>query len=164
MEGYKLKSSLTLISEIYHFHKINILSATYLTAYYHESIKSNDFEDLLVNIKLKKWLAEASTTRWAGIFLSWTIRMTSHRVLWIKGKRQTEKDKHFLKHFQKYFSNSSLRKFTGVLNLHNSKEYHVTKISSERQPSKTFGQAEEKKLSFPHELVPWSWSLIKYEL
>lgn len=154
MEGYKLKSSLTLISEIYHFHKINSLSATYLTAYYHESIKSNDFEDLLVNIKLKKWLAEASTTRWAGIFLSWTIRMTSHRVLWIKGKRQTEKDEHFLKHFQKYFSNSSLWKFTGVLNLHNSKEYHVTKIFSERQPSQTFGQVEEKKLSFPHELVP----------
>lgn len=35
---------------------------------------------LLVNIRLKKWLAAASTTRWAGKCCPWTTRVTSQRV------------------------------------------------------------------------------------
>lgn len=38
--------------------------------------------DLLVNMRLKKWLAAASTTRWARKCFPWTNRVTSQRVPW----------------------------------------------------------------------------------
>lgn len=46
---------------------------------------------LLVNMRLKKWLAAANTTLWAGKCFPWTTRVTSQRVPWRKTHTQIRK-------------------------------------------------------------------------
>lgn len=47
------------------------------------SSTSKDFDSsmLVVNFRLKKMNGCSKTTRWAGIFLSWTVRITSHSIV-----------------------------------------------------------------------------------
>lgn len=72
---------------------------------YEASLSMTVCPHLLVNMRLKKWLAAASTTLWAARCLPWTTRVTSHRVPW---RRHTHTQLHTTTHRSSLRCTSSL--------------------------------------------------------